>query len=306
MTHAQAHESEAPGRNEPGAGAATEAKASDAVSLQADRAAFSATVRATDAAPGIPLDTAEPALTTRLDAWRARQPASADPLGTAFIEHLARRAEAQPGSVRRLLEQRLNALIAAHEARMDTSPAPLAPHTPIPPTPPTVSAAPLRQPLPRSAARTALAALVGQLARQSTPPLIADRPSATDEALASLGGPPDLKAMGYFRSTWSRLSAERRLTQSLARVPDKAGPLNAQHLVHQTLAVMRELSPGYLNHFLDHADTLMWLERVQSARPDEAAPARGAGAKGKAPARKAAAKRSRPRGPTGAQPPSAR
>ncbi|RYF80346.1 MAG: DUF2894 domain-containing protein, partial [Comamonadaceae bacterium] len=159
-------------------------------------------------------------------------------------------------------------------------------------------AATARAPLPRSAARAALAALVDQLARHSAPPLIADRPSATDEALASLGGPPDLKAMGYFRSTWSRLSAERRLTQSLARVPDKAGPLNAQHLVHQTLAVMRELSPGYLNHFLDHADTLMWLERAQSARPDEATPSRGAGKGvkgGKAPPKKLIVKRSRAR-----------
>lgn len=248
-----------------------------------------------EAALAAPRD--DEALAARLADWRRRHPAP-HPAGgdgrldTLFIHALARQADTRQGPVRSRLLARLAELIAAHDAR--TPPATEAPARARAVAAPTVAP-------PRRAPRTALAGLVTQLeqlARPDTLPASADRPSATDEALASLGGPPDLKAMGYFRSTWSRLSAERRLTQSLARVPDKAGPLNAQHLVHQTLAAMRELSPGYLNHFLDYADTLMWLERAQSARPAEAAPARGAGKAGKggkAPAKKLIVKRSRAR-----------
>ena len=219
--------------------------------------------------------------------WRARQQqVSADGrLDTLFIHALARHAEARRGPVRAQLHARLAALIAAHDAARTQ--APVAPATPPSPPAPTQ-------------ARAALAALAHQAGPAGDPaslPADADRPSPTDEALASLGGPPDLKAMGYFRSTWSRLSAERRLTQSLARVPDQAGPLNAQHLVHQTLAAMHALSPGYLKHFLDYADTLMWLERAQSQQHDETASRSKTGkpAKGARTARAAPAKRTRPR-----------
>lgn len=254
----------------------------------------------------------EDALAHLLADWRGRHPmphpAGGDGhMDTLFIHALARQAEMRHGAVRARLHARLAALIAAHDARASSAAPKVATRTATQASAPVPAQARATQwlapahamPLPPSRRRTptALASLVQQLeqlARPGTLPESADRPSATDEALASLGGPPDLKAMGYFRSTWSRLSAERRLTQSLARVPDKAGPLNAQHLVHQTLAAMRELSPGYLNHFLDYADTLMWLERVQSARPAEAAPARGAGKGkgGRAPAKKLIVKRS--------------
>ncbi|MDA7416633.1 DUF2894 domain-containing protein [Xenophilus arseniciresistens] len=240
-------------------------------------------------------DAALAGLLGRWDALPGAQPR----FDVLYVQALARQARQHQGRVRAQLHARLETLIAAREARLPAA-------AEVPPTPPTRRRPAAAEPAavrPR-AARTPLAGLVAQLDELSRPsalPPSADRPSATDEALASLGGPPDLKAMGYFRSTWSRLSAERRLTQSLARVPDQAGPLNAQHLVHQTLAAMRALSPGYLNHFLDYADTLMWLERAQAPRPEGATPARGAtgkaakGGGGKAAARKMITRRSRPR-----------
>ena len=94
--------------------------------------------------------------------------------------------------------------------------------------------------------RGALAELVDHIA----PACVA--PSATAE----------LKTLGYFRSTWSRLSAERRLTQSLATVPENAGPLNSHHLVHRSLMLMRELSPEYLHRFMSYVDALLWVDRV--------------------------------------------
>ena len=99
-----------------------------------------------------------------------------------------------------------------------------------------------------------LALLVEQVARQAPPPAAGE-----------------LKTLGYFRSTWARLSAERRLTQSLAKVPENAGPLNSHHLVHRSLTLMRDLSPEYLNRFMSYVDTLLWLDQA-SAGTGTAAP----------------------------------
>jgi len=79
--------------------------------------------------------------------------------------------------------------------------------------------------------------------------------------------------MSHFRATWDRLSAAQRLTQSLAKVPDNAGPLNSLQLVHRSLALMSELSPEYLHRFLAHVDALLWLEAASGDSP-RAAPRR--------------------------------
>ncbi len=44
----------------------------------------------------------------------------------------------------------------------------------------------------------------------------------------------------------------------LDHVPANAGPLNSSSLVHRSLALMREVSPGYLRHFLSYVDALAW------------------------------------------------
>ena len=46
----------------------------------------------------------------------------------------------------------------------------------------------------------------------------------------------------------------------MSRTPDNAGPLNSHALVLRSLALMRELSPDYLQRFLAQLDTWMWLE----------------------------------------------
>jgi hypothetical protein len=50
----------------------------------------------------------------------------------------------------------------------------------------------------------------------------------------------------------------------LATVPKNAGPLNSHHLVHQSLTLMRELSPEYLTQFVSYVETLSWLDRAQT------------------------------------------
>jgi hypothetical protein len=65
-----------------------------------------------------------------------------------------------------------------------------------------------------------------------------------------------------FQRLWSRVRTESQLRQSLAPVPENAGPLNSSALVHRALGVMRDVSPGYLQHFLGYVDDLAWMERV--------------------------------------------
>ena len=129
----------------------------------------------------------------------------------------------------------------------------------------------------------ALGALLQQLAQRQTPASTTPAPAAphgqgaphpapghTPRGLPALASsaPTELKALQYFRSTWTRLSTEQRLAQSAAKLPENAGPLNSQHLVHQSLVLMRELSPGYLERFIAHVDALLWLDQVShSAGP---------------------------------------
>jgi hypothetical protein len=81
--------------------------------------------------------------------------------------------------------------------------------------------------------------------------------------------------VAYFRNTWSRLSTEQQLTQTLAQAPENAGPMNSQNLVLSALKLMRDCSPDYLQGFMSYVDTLIWLEQASAARPNaDRSPAR--------------------------------
>jgi hypothetical protein len=82
---------------------------------------------------------------------------------------------------------------------------------------------------------------------------------------------PEARTLQFFKRTWSRLSADQRLAQSRACLPDNAGPLNSQHLVHRSLVLMRELSPEYLEHFVGYIDALQWLEQSNEVAAAELA-----------------------------------
>lgn len=175
-----------------------------------------------------------------LDALRARGAELADPVRFRFIEAMARRTAMQHGEARRILDRRLEQLLASFGSGLDaTSP-------PMPPSP-----AARRPP-------GALAELVARVAEQSPP---AREP----------------KALAYFRSIWSKLSADRRLTQSLEKAPENPGPLNSHHLVHRSLTLMREVSPDYLNHFMSYVDTLLWIDQANTAAAAATPPARTEG-----------------------------
>jgi len=105
---------------------------------------------------------------------------------------------------------------------------------------------------PSPKAASPLADLLVHLARQA-PHKYAGRPPGS--ALTE-----ELPEVDYFQKTWSRLSTGLRLRQSQRQVPENAGPLNSSHLIHRSLLLMQERSPGYLQHFLSYVDTLSWME----------------------------------------------
>jgi hypothetical protein len=102
----------------------------------------------------------------------------------------------------------------------------------------------------REPAQETLADLIGHIARHAQ----AERADAASY--------PELPALDYFREVWSKVRAEKQMRQSLAQVPGNAGPLNSSSLVHRSLSLMRELSPGYLKQFLSYVDTLAWMEQL--------------------------------------------
>jgi len=80
--------------------------------------------------------------------------------------------------------------------------------------------------------------------------------------MARAGSYPEMPLLEEFRATASRLRTENQLRKSLDQAPSNAGPLNSDSLVHRSLSLMRDVSPGYLRHFVAYVDTLSWLERV--------------------------------------------
>lgn len=104
--------------------------------------------------------------------------------------------------------------------------------------------------------------------------------AAEDGDAASPGRWPELRSARRFRATWATLQAEASLVQAAGRAPENAGPLNSHRLVLGTLALMRDLSPEYLSHFLQQAETLLWLDQAQ-ARLKAGAGKAGSAGKGK-------------------------
>jgi len=199
-------------------------------------------------------------LQATLNALRASGAGERDPIRLAYLEALARRAAAQPEAIRRILGARLSAAASELAARPETPPAEIA----------------------REDTTSPLAELLAHINVRTDAPLEATL-SATGTTsinpdLAHTRQAPELKSVAYFHETWSRLSTEQQLTQTLAQAPENAGPMNAQHLVLRGLQAMRDIAPDYLQGFMSHIDTLIWLEH---ATPTNIKAARTSVGKGK-------------------------
>lgn len=158
----------------------------------------------------------------------------ADAVQAHYAAALARRLQAAPEAVQRVLQAKLPATITA-EAEV---------HEPAAVPPPR---------RPRAAPPKPLTPL-GQL----------NQHIATASQAPGMGGRPELRSAQAFRETWSRLCAEDEVVQAVQRGPENAGPLNSHMLVLRTLGLMRELSPDYLRRFMAHADSMLWLEQASA------------------------------------------
>lgn len=206
---------------------------------------------------------ADPEIGQRLQALRERGAGRGNPVRFAYLEALARRAAQQPAAVRQPLIARI---VREAEALAERQPAAASPDTGNPPP-----ASPL----------TDLLAYLGEhtLDASTFPSSGTARAPRLSQPKGGAAPATELKSVAYFRQTWSKLSTEQQLTQTLAQAPENAGPMNSQHLVLRALQAMRDLSPDYLQGFMSYVDTLIWLEQ---ANPLKAAAARsGAGEEAK-------------------------
>jgi Protein of unknown function (DUF2894) len=179
-----------------------------------------------------------------LDGWREQNADRLNPMRFHFIEALERRAAGHDGEARRILDDKLSKLLEAYAEDLekaaskakdgDSATTPCAP------------------------ARGALGGLVD---------LIASQPARGGDLVARDAPPgpsflPELEALDDFRKIWSKVRTESQVRQSLEQVPENAGPLNSGSLVHRSITLMRELSPGYLQQFLSYVDALSWMEQM--------------------------------------------
>jgi hypothetical protein len=200
-----------------------------------------------------------------LDAWRECGADRVDPVRFRFIEALDRRAAGHSGEARRILDNKLSILLAAYADGVERAASKGA----------DVGAG---APFACDDNRGPLAGLIGYMDRRAS----ADCDGAdAGGAVAPPSSYPKLEALDYFREIWTKVSTERQLRQSLAQVPGNAGPLNSSSLVHRSLSLMRELSPGYLEQFLSYVDALSWMDEMNGggALVEKVAPRTGGGRK---------------------------
>lgn len=197
-----------------------------------------------------------------LAALRAAGLDRADPVRFAYLQALARRLPAQPARAQALLAERLRQAAAALRAACAQHAA--------------------EAPVPASAQAGALAGLLARLsppsasdAAATAAPAVPGRSPAAVPPAPAPAAQAELKSVRHFRQAWKRLNAEQRLAQSRAALPQNAGPLNSQHLLHKALQQMRQLSPAYFERFVAQVDGLMWLEQaLGEAAPREPASGR--------------------------------
>lgn len=155
-----------------------------------------------------------------------------DAVRTRFHEALARRMQAAPEAVQRVLRGKLPPEPTADGSGQDAETAPVDPPR-------------HRKAVVAAKVRTRLGDLNDHIATVTGQPTTARA---------------ELRSAHAFRDTWSRLRAEDDVAQAVQRGPENAGPLNSHMLVLRTLGLLSELSPDYLRRFMAHADTLLWLD----------------------------------------------
>ncbi|AVA34212.1 DUF2894 family protein [Cupriavidus metallidurans] len=197
---------------------------------------------------------------TLLDGWRDSGADRADPVRFRFIETMAQRASGYSGEAGRLLDARVARLVAEYGAMLardaGASDEVASPEAQSQPHSALAELAALRERLGQHT-QPATGAITSHTHANANANAQAHTPNAL---IPQRAAPVEPELADYFRDTWARVSVDRQMRQSQAGVPENAGPLNTNHLVHRSLSLMREVSPGYLEQFLSYVDALSWLE----------------------------------------------
>jgi hypothetical protein len=199
-----------------------------------------------------------------------------DAAGWHYLETLARRATVHEGSVRRMLEAKLERAAVAFAGRLsqarDAETALLGIACKKHPQ----AAAELqrlfagsdfkglrhlRATLEAHAQCAALAELVSQFepavaSAPGQPPAPQANSRVTTAAFPAL----ELKTVRESRATWARMSVDRQLSLAMKQGPQNAGPINSHMLVLRSLTMMQDISPDYLSRFVSYVDTLLFLD----------------------------------------------
>jgi hypothetical protein len=227
----------------------------------------------------VPVDTSSDASSddnALITSLRSAGAARFDPVRWHYIEVLAKRAAAHQDSIKCMLDAKVTQALAAfnerfEQARSDASELVTRSAQQYP------QAANELQRLFAAADFKALRQLIARLnTREQCASLGALvrrlEQHAPDLAHAgvekNIGLRPELKVIQNHRNTWAKLSADKRFAQALDHAPKNAGPMNSHSLVLRSLALMRDISPDYLNRFMSYADTLLCLDQCGQEKAD--------------------------------------
>ena len=246
-----------------------------------------------DALPGLesrdtaPLSGIESLLASVKDAGGERF----DAAGWHYLNTLARRAAAHEGSVRHMLEARLERALTAFAERFAQARSAAAELLAATATKHPQAAAELqrlfaggdykglrylRATLAARAQCAPLTQLVSQL--ESVVPGAPGHSSvqlatqhATSHTTAHTTAPVsptlELKTVRESRATWARMSVDKQLALAMKQAPVNAGPINSHMLVLRSLAMMQAISPAYLSHMVSYVDTLLSLDPGEVIAP---------------------------------------
>ncbi|SNT35473.1 Protein of unknown function [Noviherbaspirillum humi] len=223
----------------------------------------------------IRLDAAEPAADGRVDpatliaSLRAAGAGTLAPVRLRHVEALALRASSHRGEIRRMLDARLaravgalrEQLAGAQREMQEAVARAIQSHPQAAGELQRLSEAAdlkgVRRRIDRLRAEEHGKAL-GQLVRRLEQ---SSNEQSTLRPAADMAPRAELKAVRESRNTWAKLSAGKQVAQALEQAPKNAGPINSHMLMLRSLALMREISPDYLNRFISYADTLLCLDQ---------------------------------------------
>jgi hypothetical protein len=199
-----------------------------------------------------------------------------DAAGWHYLDTLARHAATHEGSVRRMLESKLERALAAFAERFSqarSAAAELLATTGA--THPHAAAElerlfadgdfkGLRYLSATLEARVQCAAL-SELVSRFEPALAGSAghlPAHHGTTRTTATGSPtlELKTVRESRAAWARMSVDKQLALAMKQAPKNAGPINSHMLLLRSLAMMQAISPDYLSRIVSYVDTLRSLD----------------------------------------------